>query len=340
MSDETVQADAAPVDTAPAPSEPSSEVPADTIGNSMEAVYDAAEARDGEYRKPPEYKPDAPPSEPDKGAPDGLKEYEKLEKKAAMPQSWGKHIMEHWDGLPDTVKDEIARREQDIHKFVSEKGQTLRGAQQYAQQLDAVVTRFNDTLPRGQDGRPMPAPVLMEHMLAANAALERNPREALAYLAQSYGIDLAELRPPSDPVETARQQEREAIHAQLQQVEQQRYAATQRVITDHVERFAAERAAHWPQIENDVLYHISALRALNPQMDARDVLEQAYAKAVASRPDLNPNTKAEAKKRADEARRIASMNVKSIGGAIARSGGKWEDTLARTYDAIQGRRTI
>ena len=195
--------DAAPVDVpvdAPAPSEPSSDAPADTIGDSMERVYDAAEARDGEYRKPPEYKPDAPPSEPDKGAPDGLKEYERLEKKAATPQSWGKHIMEHWDGLPDTVKDEIARREQDVARFVSQHSTNLRSAQQSQQQLEAVNQRFAETLPR-VNGQPMPTHEAYARMIAANDALERNPREALAYLAQSYGIDLAELRPPSDPVE-------------------------------------------------------------------------------------------------------------------------------------------
>ena len=338
MSEEFQSAEAAPVDTVPAPSEPSPDAPADNIGNSMEAVYDAAEARNGEYRKPPEYKPDAPPSESDKGAPDGLEEYEKLEKKAAMPQSWGKHIMEHWDGLPDTVKDEIARREQDVARFVSQHSTNLRSAQQSQQQLEAVNQRFAETLPR-VNGQPMPTHEVYARMIAANDALERNPREALAYLAQSYGIDLAELRPPSDPVETARQQERQALQTQLQQVEQQRYAATRRVITDHVERFAAERAAHWPQIENDVLYHIGALRALHPEMDSRDVLEQAYAKAVASRPDLDPNKKAEAKKRADEARRIQSMNVKSIGNAARRAGTNWQDDLGRIYDQIAGRRT-
>ena len=124
---------------------------------------------------------------------------------------------------------------------------------------------------------------------------ERNPQEALQWLAQSYGVDLG-----TADTERVRQQ----AYAEMQQQQQweqqkqqwEQHQQQQRQLQAHVEKFAAERAAHWPAIENDVLYFIPAEKARNPEGDPRDWFRAAYNKAMASRPDLDSTKKAEAKK--------------------------------------------
>jgi hypothetical protein len=342
MSDEMIQSEAAPVDTAPAQSEPVSqpEVPSDPMEREMAATFDKIHqprGEDGKWARPPEWKPEAGPSE----IPADDSETGEQHSDIAPPVSLNAKAREHWASLPTEMKQFIAEREVQSQQKISELGQHARTAREIGQ----VFEQYRETAPKLADGRSAPPTQVMHHLLAANDALERNPTEAIQWLANHYGVDLGSLgQAPPDP-----QQEAQTLIQQAQQHALQRYQEEQQQqqwqwqqqqaqqLTQHVERFASDKP-HWAELESEILHHVTGLRGTNPEMDPREILQTAYAKALASNPQYDSNRTAAAKKAADEARRISSMNVKSIGGFIARSGGKnWADDLGKIYDSIQSR---
>ena len=142
----------------------------------------------------------------------------------------------------------------------------------------------------------------MHHLLAANDALERNPAEALQWLANHYGVDLGSLgQAPPDPqqeaqtlLQQAQQEALRSFQAQQQWEQQQQQQAMAQQLTQHVERFASDKP-HWAELEPEILHHVSGLRATRPEMDPRDVLQTAYDKALAGRPELDASKKGRAK---------------------------------------------
>jgi hypothetical protein len=337
------QSDTAPVDApidAPAPSEPSQpDVSSDPMEREMAATFDKIHqprGEDGKWARPPEWKPEAGPSE----IPADDSETGEQHSDIAPPVSLNAKAREHWASLPTEMKQFIAEREVQSQQKISELGQHARTARELGQ----VFEQFHETAPKLADGRPAPPTQVMHHLLAANDALERNPSEAIQWLANHYGVDLGSLgQAPPDP-----QQEAQTLIQQAQQHALQRYQQEQQrqqqwqwqqqaqQLTQHVERFASDKP-HWAELEPEILHHVSGLRATRPEMDSRDVLQAAYDKALAANPQYDVAKKSEIKKRADEAKRIASMNVKSVGGFIARAGGNWADDLGKIYDSIQSR---
>jgi hypothetical protein len=310
--------------------------PTDHIRESMETAYSAIENRapNGQFiRKDTARLPDEsalrnheappaaekPPAEAEPGEP------------IEMPRAWGKALSAYWNDLPYPVQQEFFRREDEIQKFVSENGRVLKQAETSQQELNGIFERFRDTIPKGPGGREIPRHTLIEQLMAANDILERNPREALAWLAHSKGIDLSELaaeiaQRSADPIETARQQERAAIQAELQrrdaamqeqlQLQQQmQRAAYMQELEQQIEQFAAARP-YFGELQAEIEENIAGIKYANPSMPPLQALELATTKALANRPDLDPKAKqtkaqelAERKQRAEQARRIASMNV-------------------------------
>ena len=334
MSMEFQSAEAPPVDApidAPAQSEPVSQPDASSFDKSFEQVHDRVDPpreSNGQYRRPPEYRPEAPPSE----AP----ELEAQEPKQTpnKPVSWSPKIAEKWGSLDPEIQQEILRREQDVQRYATKTGEAVKSAQA----INAVIEDYAARLPEQE--RAIPRQEHVKLLYAANEALRTDPVRAIQYLAQAHGVDLAQLaggqtQQAEPSAEDLIRQAQEHAYAQARQQyemqEQQRWQAQATQLAEHVNKFASDKP-HWAELEPEILHHVYAARSANPEMDPRQILQTAYDKALAANPQYDVAKKSEIKRRADEARRIASMNVKSIGGVIARSGGKWQDDLGRIYD--------
>jgi hypothetical protein len=133
---------------------------------------------------------------------------------------------------------------------------------------------------------------------------------------------------------------RQQAYAEFQAELQQQHAQQQ---TTYIAKFAADKP-YFSHIQNEVLYHVLALKGTNPELDYRELLRRAHDKALAEHPDLDPKTKErtqtqmrEAKRKADEARRQQSLNVRSTVGAAPRSSGDMYSRMADIYDQIHGR---
>ncbi|MGE5164666.1 MAG: hypothetical protein ACM3IH_11670 [Sphingobacteriales bacterium] len=102
----------------------------------------------------------------------------------------------------------------------------------------------SDSIPRLPDGTELAPTQAIEHLLQANKILNESPAQAIQWLAQSYGVDLAQLaqgpQTPADPMSEIQaamahwrqeeqaaaqqqlQREREALHMQMRQAEERR----------------------------------------------------------------------------------------------------------------------
>lgn len=230
---------------------------------------------------------------------------------------------------------------------------------QVATEVGKVVKSYRDFIPRSQDGQLMPAQTVLQEMLKAHRIMVERPADAIMHLAQASGIDLAQLahQAPVDPieqiqtqarqqVEQARQEERQAIHAQLRQAQEQQAAIQQQQLIDYVGRFAGERSQYWDRIELDVLYHVAALKSVHPQASPMQILEAAHDRALREHSDLDPRQQEKAKadlaervRKAEQAKRLASMNARSkISSSASPKSGNTDlvSSMTDVYNRIHG----
>jgi hypothetical protein len=254
------------------------------------------------------------------------------------PASLNAKAREQWGKLPREMQDYITQRETEAHAKIT----TLGNDAKASTQLSEIISRNQDVIPRGPNGQSIPAPQILNHLLAAHRMLETNPRGALAWLSKHYNVNPAEMAEP-DPVEHARNAERARIEAELQrhgQVVQQQY---EQQVSAELDRFAADKP-HWSRVENEILYHCAAIRTTMPPMPPMQVLQMAYEKALAAHPEIDPAAQArtaaqlrEARRKADDAKRAASINIRSrSSGSPAVASQSMEATMAQVYERLHG----
>ena len=249
----------------------------------------------------------------------------KVEASEPMPASWGKDKSEVWSKLPPEARAYIAHREE----------QVASGFRQYAerfQPLEAVqkaIEPFRETFEQYGIG----APEAVARLFQAEANLRRDPERAIETLAAQYGVDLrqkyarpetdeyvdpqiAELQARYDRLERQLANERAEQEQRIRQAEARQAQEASREAMSVVEAWKQKGdRAHFETVRADMA------RLLNAEL-ATD-LDDAYAKAVAMRPDLaraeaeraareaEAKRQDEARKRADAARRATGINVKS-----------------------------
>ncbi len=121
----------------------------------------------------------------------------------------------------------------------------------------------------------------------------------------------AAARTPAGSLEQVRN---EAYQAALQRMHQQQTAVHEQQASNYIEKFA-EGKPYWPQIENQVLYHILALKGTNPEMDYRELLQTAHDRALSEQRDLDPRAKAKAQEELSE--RENARRTKPVGSPVS-----------------------
>lgn len=247
-----------------------------------------------------------------------------------MPVSWSPDRKAEWEALPSTAREYIAKREQEAHSQISQLGQQVKTAQPLFEVLERHRAAY--------EGKAAPAEAI-ERLFAANNYLERDPVNAIQWLASQYGVDLQALAgdPNSQPdaqvsaLKNEIAQLKALVGQTTQRVmsrEQQEQEAKIKAVEAEIEAFAKDKP-EWNTLEAEILANVGVLRTLNPALSHKDLLEQAYERAVFA----NPQTRAaqlarlekekadkaaeEAKKRAIEAKKASSTNVKSSPGSHA-----------------------
>jgi primosomal protein N' len=229
----------------------------------------------------------------------------------------------------------ILDREREVHEQVTRQGQELaelRRGGGTAAELGTVLEKYGSVIPRGADGNPMAPQAVIESLLSAHHALETHPAAALAWLAQSYGVDLGQMT--GAPQNHAAVQQLQNAYQQLQWQQQQQQHQRQQYLQEQILDYLKEEV-HSPEVEDEMMRQVEAVKATNPRLFAADpmaVIKQAHPRALKIVPNADKKQADEAKKKADDAKRIASLNMKSNGisrspGSVARSiwdSGSWD----------------
>jgi hypothetical protein len=172
-------------------------------------------------------------------------------------------------------------------------------------------------------------------LLNAQRKLDENPVAAIGWLAQQYGVDLSMFanadgsQPQQSPAVASLQAEIANLKRELAETKgtvQSRIEAEQQAqISQHqstVERFLAGKDLTEAD-EQELVVLVNAEKQLNPGKPAEKLLEDAYETFMARTPErrakllekLSAEQRTreaeEAKKKATEARKVASLNVKS-----------------------------
>lgn len=350
---EEVANGAAPV--AEAASTPTTETAAPSFRTTMEAVYDKAyppREDTGRFAGKTETQAEAAPPDEAAPAPETTDQPETPTAETAPapsiepPASWSADAKAKWAAVPPDVQQIIAAREAEAHKAITQTGERLKAYEA----LDAVIGPRREALRAawGNEG----AGIAQLFQLSDFAT--RDPAGFVQWFVQQNRVDLSRLTTaqaapatPADPHVAALHQEVSAIKSTLTQQQQAALDADIRQFADEKAPNGEKLRPHFDDVRTEMGRLISAGIA--------QTLEDAYAKAIRTNDAVWAKVQAaeEAKrvaaaeaeqkrqreaaaKVAAEARKAASVNIRSQGavsGAPAK-GQTMRETMAATYDRV------
>ncbi|MBN9410838.1 MAG: hypothetical protein J0H69_16955 [Burkholderiales bacterium] len=231
------------------------------------------------------------------------------------PSSWKKEAAALFEALPAAVKDEVLRREGDMHKGL----EGYKAKAELGRKFESVVAPYMETINKFG----VTPDVAIAELLKIDNLLRTAPPAVKAQrfmaLARDYGIDLTQ---EFDPNAAALQQRMYDLENELREAKQAREQQSSQAVNTEIERFAAEPGHEHFEV---VRAHMSALLQAGAAKDLQDAYDQAvYA---------NPQTRAtllaqqqeaarkEAQRKADQARKAAAVNVPSR-GVVSAAGAK------------------
>jgi hypothetical protein len=329
--------------TLEAPSQVTPEAaPAPDVDTELSAVFDrlnvtngADRGDSGKFTSPNPETPSEPaevasPEADTQGQGEGAEPDPTLTGTAPLPPSW-QHKPELWEKLPPESRQWAAEVERRHQQTLSEQGRTIATAKPLME-----VVKAHEQLYAGRsmpDGRPVTPADAVNFLLAAQSRLDSgNPVPEILRIADSYGVrqQLAQHLgiQSNQPVDTQallnkigslEQQLMQANPRNISQIisqqlsEQQAIDSNVRLFEDFAERNPVIREVP----ESDMLDFIALAKKKLPDTSSpRDVLAKAYDMAVNADPALRsktavPKAPVPDAKKAEEARRATSVNVRS-----------------------------
>lgn len=256
------------------------------------------------------------------------------------PVSWSAQAKAEFAKVPPIVQREILKREADIAKGLDERTAKLKG---YAP-IEAALEPIRQQLElNGLD----PASWI-RRVAAAELYLQRNPAEAIQWLAKQYGVNLAAPQQPAedeyvDPQVAALKSKLDQLTGYLQQTAVAQQHAMTGQLQSQIEAFRADPAhTYFEEARQDMAALIQTGRATD--------LKQAYDMAIWARPDLRTKImaseraaeeakrKAEAEKRASAARKAGATNLGTRGTSAGSTptAASIEEEMGQVYDRLHG----
>lgn len=239
--------------------------------------------------------------------------------------------------LPPDVQAYWAQRERESAQAISRYGQQVKQFEPIAQVVEQHRSIFERNGVTPEQGLPL--------LFKAQAMLDQDPVSGIAAIAKQYGIDLGALQGTQ-----VHSPELVSLRAELADLKQQLAETSSHVRTREERELDARRQALEAQVsdfrkanpdfdlvEAEVISLIPMIRSKEPGLSEKEILAKAYDQAAWLNPDLRTKrTAAEqakqaeaARKKAEEAKRLASLNVKS--GTTAKATGR---TLEEDLEAI------
>jgi len=262
--------------------------------------------------------------------------------KRTAPQTWRGEAAALWDSLPETVQNEVLKREEDIFKGIEQ----YKGDAYLGKELKDILKPHMD---RFQRYNIHPGNHIQQLLGFQRTLIEGTPQQKAALLqqvARDYRIPLDEFgdAPYTDPATEAMRQELESLRGQFQQLTAAQQATRLQEVTTTVEKFLTDPSKPYAaELINDMsdliagkvckdlneAYELAIWR--NPQTRAK---EQSRLQTEAAE-----KLRKEAAEHAAKAAKATAARVTPTSRAVGDTAplGTMEDTIAQTLKEIQSR---
>jgi hypothetical protein len=350
----------------PAPSTPSEQTPSPeaseaAIDADLQAIWAKNNPTRDESGKFKSNSPEAPAAETQsvatgetksEGQTPGDKPVETVKPSIDPPSSWSREVREKWASLPPDVQEYVARRESESHSQITRLGQTARAAEPLLNVIEQNRELFSRRNVQPEQG--------VAALLNAQRKLDENPVAAIGWLAQQYGVDLS-MFANADGSQSAQSPQVAMLQAEIASMRQQLAETSSTVRQTQAERQANELARHQSAVdaflngksltesdESELVVLIASERQFNPGKNAEQLLQDAWETFQARSPErrqkmieqqiseAQAKRDEEAKKKATEAKKLASINVRST-PATSPNAKTMDDTLLEISRRVYGR---
>ena len=265
------------------------------------------------------------------------------------PQAWSADDKSKWDSIPSEMQQVIADREREAHAKITRQGQELA-------KFKPLVEKLSGT----KYGKMNQGEVLGK-LIDAQVYLDKDPKAAVKWIAESYKVDLKELAgvaaqpnsddqfddlfrdPRFDNVSQTLNETREELkraraeiqrlggYVNSQQEQQKQQTAAQQKAA--IEKFAKDKP-HFEALQAEIADEVAFIRSKSPELSIEETLSKAYQRAVNNSDTIREKMaeekrekeRAEAEKKLHRAKTTRSTNVKSkVPGEGRKVGTSWND---------------
>lgn len=265
------------------------------------------------------------------------------------PGSWRTEAKAAWAALPQVVKDEFRKREQDASRFVQQTSEKVRVADAFEQAIGPYsnILRQNNIDPIGRSRE------LLEINFRLATGSQAEKLDILRQIAQQHGVDPSMLDPANAPYESpqekALREHNRALEFRLQAEQTHRVRAIQQNLTTELDAFASNpENVHFNQVAGQMAALIQSNQAQN--------LQEAYEKAVWMVPEIREqllqqqlqaqSTAQAAATRLGAARKATAVNlnrmqpepVRQTPATVTPSLNRMEDTISAAYAELLQRK--
>lgn len=225
----------------------------------------------------------------------------------APPVSWAADAKGQWASLSPAVQAAVLKREQEASNGIRQYSEQVRN---YEQALAPVAQEAQRRGMSVVDG--------IQRLLDGNRFLETQPVQAILWLAQKNGLNLAELatNPPAQmPMRTE----------QVPQVDPRVSSLEQRIegmLIDQnlsVVNSFAEKNPHYEKVEDQLPEIMTQLKAVNPSLSGGALLQAAYDRAIWLNQEVRDALIAERSQQSSQTQvaKVAEKQAKATKAAIS-----------------------
>jgi hypothetical protein len=202
----------------------------------------------------------------------------------APPVSWAADVKQAWPSLPPAVQQAVLKRETEVSN----------GFRQYSEQVRRYETAIAPVAEAAQR-HGVPVETAIQRLMSAQEHLDRDPRAAIAWLAQSYNVDLSDLAtnpPASQQPARSEQVVPPQVMNTISSLEQRLNGMLMDQNMSAVEQFA-QANPHYGDVEDQLPGIMRELTASNPSLSGAPLLKAAYDRAIWLNPDVRAKLIAE-----------------------------------------------
>lgn len=237
-----------------------------------------------------------------------------------LPKSWAAEHAERFTALPRELQEYVAKRELDRDRAIHQSTQETAKYRQFVEPLQGELAKHRDVLSTFDK----PVHESLGILLNAQRLLDSDPKQAIAKLAESYGL---QVQIQGDPKTRPQQFYDPRVDELINYHQEQRQREADRELQSlesEVTKFATEKDSsgnplrpHFDSVWEDMAAYIKPLQVRHPDKSNQEILDLSYKAAISVNPAI-----AQVSAQADEQKRIAdakarAANAKRAGSSLS-----------------------